>query len=440
MYLTASSQLEDYEGAASYFRQLAPFYAKDDWSELELLTLDSYAQSLQHMERNEDYVRIGLKILARTIRSRAAIRQQPQISSMKPANARCPPQSATASLSGIISASKILKEPITLPTDNYFDNIDMGTYVCHSPDDDGFQFPLILGSLLTESLLAESVRVQIVSTEDHPFELWLHASGQKIEPGTSRIWVRSNVRPFSFNCMCYGSSHRIQTMFPAWYVLNKVFIHSGNILFVHSFSSQSDTPLFSRSRYPALSGVPDRRRLLLWPQSKSFEARLFHSEKVHLEQSKSIIVRISSGWNQIFRGRLSLRAASAGLRLHTAQAATRNGIVAITDKSQAGSISFGLFQSNLTAEIDVPYSLESDLKEIIVRAEVTYTAEQGDFVFACGSKISTVLPIIINVRDTFKKSALFSTFTVGTANSVPVKISKCTVEGNEDFSATSQCH
>ena len=227
-------------------------------------------------------------------------------------------------------------------------------------------------------------------------------------------------------------------MFPAWYVLNQVTILSRNILFVHNLSPPSDGPPLARSRYSALSELPNRRRLLLWPRSRSLEARVSHSGKVHLERSKSIIVKISSGWNEILQGRLSLRAASAGLRLHTAQAELRNAKVVILNQSQPGSISFGRVHSNHTAYIDVPYSLESDLKEIIVRAEVTYATERGEFVYACGSKTSTVLPITINVRDTFKKSALFSTFTVGTANSIPVKILRCTVEGNQDFSATPQ--
>lgn len=227
-------------------------------------------------------------------------------------------------------------------------------------------------------------------------------------------------------------------MYPAWYVLNQVTILSGNILFVHSLSPPSDDPPLARSRYSAQSELPNRRRLLLWALSRSLEARVFHSENIHLERSNSIVVKISSGWNEILQGRLSLRAASAGLRLHTAQAEMQNAKVAITDKSQPGSISFGQFHSKTTADIKVPYSLENDLKEIIVRAEVTYTTDRGEFIYACGSRISTVLPITINVRDSFKKSALFSTFSVGTANSIPVTIMKCTVEGNEDFSATSQ--
>lgn len=226
-------------------------------------------------------------------------------------------------------------------------------------------------------------------------------------------------------------------MFPAWYVLNQVTVLAGKILFVHTLSPPPDGPSFARSRYSAPPEFANRRLLLLWPQSRSLETRLSRSESIHLERPKSVVVRISSGWNDIIQGRLSLRAASAGLRLHTAQAEIRSGKVAITDKSQPGSIAFGQFHSDITVDIDVPYSLESDLKEIVVRAEVTYATERGEFVYACSSKTSTALPITISVRDTFKKGAIFSTFTVGTADATPVKILKCTVEGNEDFCATS---
>ena len=226
-------------------------------------------------------------------------------------------------------------------------------------------------------------------------------------------------------------------MFPGWYVLNQVTILSGNIVFVHSLSPPSDGHPFARSRSPVVSEINSRQRLLLWPHSESLEVRLSHSEDTHLDHSKSIVVKISSGRNDITQGKISLRAASAGLRLHTAQAEIRSGEVTITDKSKPGNISFGPLDTNVTAAIVVPYSLESDLREIVVRTEVTYMTERGNFIHACASKISTVLPITINVRDAFKKSALFSTFTIGTVSSVPVKILKCTIEGNQHYGATS---
>ena len=227
-------------------------------------------------------------------------------------------------------------------------------------------------------------------------------------------------------------------MFPAWYVLNQVTILSENVLFVHSLSPPSDGSPFAKARYSAVSELSNRRRFLLWPHSRSLEARVSHSENTHLDRSKSIVVKISSGQNNIIQGRLSLRAASAGLRLHTAQAEVRNDKVTITDKSKPGIISFGGLHSNIAVEINVPYSLEGDFKGITVRPEVTYVTGRGEFTYACASKISTSLPITINVRDTFKENALFSTFTVGIANSVPVRVLKYTVDGNEDYGVTSQ--
>ena len=146
------------------------------------------------MSPNAEYVRIRMKTLAKTTGGKAASGQQPQTIPMKLANFHQSSKSARGSLSLILSASKLLKEQISLPMDDYFDQIDMGIHVRHSPDDDSFQFPLQLRSLLPESFLAESVRVQILGVEeDQRSELWLQANGQNIEPGVSKIWLGSNV-------------------------------------------------------------------------------------------------------------------------------------------------------------------------------------------------------------------------------------------------------
>lgn len=208
--LIVSSLLEEYAVAASYFHQLAPFYAKDDWSDLELRTLDLYAQCLHHGERNAGYVRIGLKTLAKSIQRKDAIRQQPQSELMRPAGTNQASRSASC-LSRILQTSKLLKEQLTLPMDDYFDRVDLGMYVRHSTDDDGFQFPLVLSSLLPESFVAESVRAQILSVgEGQRSELWLHADDQNIRPGMSKIWLGSNVSRLisTANAMVADSGYR----------------------------------------------------------------------------------------------------------------------------------------------------------------------------------------------------------------------------------------
>ena len=181
---------------------------KDDWLDLELLTLDLHAQCLRRLERNADYVRIGLKTLAKRIQGNAALQQQSPIESMKLAKIRQASASAASSLTSILNTSKLLKEQISLSMDGYFDRIDMGMYVRHSNDDDAFEFPLVLRSLLPESFHAESMRVQILSVEeDQRSELWLHANNQSIEPGMCKIWIRSNVSPLG-STVNYAIAHK----------------------------------------------------------------------------------------------------------------------------------------------------------------------------------------------------------------------------------------
>lgn len=181
----------------------------------------------------------------------------------------------------------------------------------------------------------------------------------------------------------------------------------------------------------------DPPRFFIWPAQRSLEARVKHSSYINLELPRSIIVELSNGENDVSQGKLLLRAASAGLRLHTAKALVDKGEFKIINKTLPGTITFDEFPVGTKASIRVPYSVENDLKDIDVRLEVTYTTSEGDFTYACNSKVSILLPLAINVQDIFKKNALFSRFTIGTANSVPLRIFNCHLEGNETFSVNS---
>ena len=162
-----------------------------------------------------------------------------------------------------------------------------------------------------------------------------------------------------------------------------------------------------------------------------------HYEEISLEQPRSIKVEIINGKHEVSKGKLLLRAASAGLRLHTAEAVVQESEFEITDKTQPGTISFGGLPAGATASVRIPYGLESDLRDIVVRMEVMYTTSEGDFAYACNSKIPILLPLAINVQDVFKQDMLFSRFTIGTATSVPLRVFNCYLEGNSDFYADS---
>ncbi len=226
-------------------------------------------------------------------------------------------------------------------------------------------------------------------------------------------------------------------MQPGWYILDKIHVRSSNVRFTLDSSPTTRFPLFPRSRESVLSldsnSSTNGQRVLIWPRSDSLDTHLTHYERMNLEQPNSIKVAISAGRNEITKCKLSIRAASAGLRLHTADAEIVDQKLKILGRSQPGSIYMNEILADTTVNIKIPYSVETDPREISVRAFIDYTTPNGDFAFACSASLLIHLPLAINVQDSFKQAVLVSKFTVGLSTPVPVRISSCHLQGNRDF-------
>lgn len=216
-------------------------------------------------------------------------------------------------------------------------------------------------------------------------------------------------------------------------------IRSENIVFTDDPVATNVSALFAepRKRFAPPIGNIGQTRVLVWPQAHALDVRMMHHNEIHLEKPRSIIIEISSGWNDITQGKLSLRAASAGLRIHTADAALFRGDSTLLDQSQTGSIYFGKVLANSALVIKFPYALESDLKEITVKIEVSYTTTKGDFIYSCNPRIPILLPLGVSVQDIFQNDALFSRFTISTVNSIPVRVTKCHLQSSVDFEVSS---
>ena len=212
-------------------------------------------------------------------------------------------------------------------------------------------------------------------------------------------------------------------------------ILSENIKFTYDLSPPPSGPFFvSKHDSTSLgSATAGPTRVLVWAHSQALEARLSHCKSINLEQTRSLVMDVSTGWNNISEGRIQVRAATAGLRLHTAEAKFQENEAKIVDQSQPGSVKFGKVSAHTAVKLEIPYSLESDLKEITVKIEVHYTTAEGDFTYASNLKISILLPVGVNVQDIFKETALFSKFIISTADLTPLRISRCLLEGTKDF-------
>ena len=180
--LRFTSHLGDYATAASYFAQLAHLYAQDSWTRLELNMLNMYARCLQHMNQNEEYIQIGLKIVAKL-----TLEHTPKFPGMLGKN--------VSSLTNLISASAAIKHRLTVPMGDYFGSISVDPHIHPYEDHDGFCLRLVLANLTSDAVKAQEVRVKLVPVdEDHQPELWLDATNVTFgSQGTVSISVGTKV-------------------------------------------------------------------------------------------------------------------------------------------------------------------------------------------------------------------------------------------------------
>lgn len=146
--------------------------------------LDMYAQCLKHLDRCNDYIRIGLKILAKLARENVTM-------SMNPWTQR----TISFSLTDLISASTSLSQPVSVSMDSCFGSIVLDPYPLPCEAQDGFRLQIQIHNLMQEVLEAQHIKINLVSAEgDHRSELCLATNvTSSLKPGVSKIFLQTNV-------------------------------------------------------------------------------------------------------------------------------------------------------------------------------------------------------------------------------------------------------
>ena len=229
-----------------------------------------------------------------------------------------------------------------------------------------------------------------------------------------------------------------QVMRPGVYVVGKIVIRAGNIVFIHDDSSpEGALNLSGSTQGPSLDSIKDhsRKKLLVWSSPQNLSLDVSANTNIDLSKPKSVIIKISTGLLSVSAGTLILRPASSGLRLHTSEPEVISGDVDIANTAQPGSIQVGRIASEAYARIQVPFNLDTEMSHIIIKAEFKYTIDNGDFIFASDFALPTSLNITVNVQDTFKHDALFSRFTVASATQMPVHILNTSIQDSDNLEA-----
>lgn len=410
------SQLGDVAQAATYFQRSSATFSKTSWSYVHGEMLRIYAKCLKDLHRRDEYMRVMLGLLGKVV-ARRTTRALPRIQ-----NASAWLDEGTVDVSGVlgelVSFSDELPYNFTAPMSDFFAEIDVGPEIVLHPDKDGFGLNVGLKHLLDDDLAVDHVRLRLVLASDASQEIFLQNDGPlELKRGFVKLEVHSNVTT-------YGH-----------YLIDKLVLESKKLHFSHEFQPKPQTtPLGITNanmsgRRASMSGPS----LLIYPHGESLEARATLANDIHIDKLRSVVLTIATGRNSTERLDLRLKSASAGLRLHTADAEIIESNHSQLDTSQAGMLKLGAVDTGVDVKIRVPYSTERSLDELTVKLEANYQTSQGTFSYLRTCVIAAALPLDVDVNDIFKSQALFSRFSIRTTNAIPLRITSVQVEESHAY-------
>jgi hypothetical protein len=219
-------------------------------------------------------------------------------------------------------------------------------------------------------------------------------------------------------------------------MVDKIILEAKRIVFVHEpfTKSEATTPLGIITSVSAHSlKAAKKARILCFPRTESFDARIYLSPFIHIDKPRHIEIHCTSGWNEITRAEVRLKSASAGLRLRTANASVPSGEVGITDKTKPGLVAIGAMAANSSATLKIPYDMETILQDLNIKIEVDYYTANGQSHYFSSSTIPVDLPLDVNVHDHFKKNILLSKFNIKTASQIPLQLLEVELQSSDEF-------
>lgn len=184
----------DYETAATYFKQIVPFYSNSNWLALEGSVLELYARCLKELKQDDEYVRTVLRLL-----SQYASHTQSNLSLYEKfllASSATPVRSnARPYIEDLLRVSKSLQKEFTVPITSLFSDIEVDPEIRHYEDRDGFQLQLRLRFLLDKDIQIDSIKVRLVTASGVlSNEVWLERSGDiLVKSSTTKLLIDSSV-------------------------------------------------------------------------------------------------------------------------------------------------------------------------------------------------------------------------------------------------------
>lgn len=201
--ISMHSEQGDFAAAASYFNKVLATFGENQWSLAEEALLHKYAQCLKALNRKDEYVRIVLTLLARMAdvkkpQTRKRSRNDSagiSVSHTSTSQSR-PVLNGSALFEDLVTYSRSLPYDISVPLNNYFDDLEIDRCIHNFDDRDGFELSFSLRQLLASEITIDTVKARLTSTkEGQSDELWLsNNGGETLGDNPTRIKLSTTVR------------------------------------------------------------------------------------------------------------------------------------------------------------------------------------------------------------------------------------------------------
>ncbi|KAF2771615.1 hypothetical protein EJ03DRAFT_20146 [Teratosphaeria nubilosa] len=397
----------DTVAAEDYIKHLLPSYETAEWSLMHAELLSVYASCLKELKRHEEYVKHALDLLAKLCGW--------QLSSELPrSRLNDLPQDQSFEVPGLFpdvtSDSERLADDVTRSAEEYFGDIRLNREVVHLQDKDGFSLQLNFKYPLDDDIELDSIEARLVSVDDASQDIWLSTSSTVVvRRGLNQVDLLSRT-------VTFGA-----------YLVDQIVFRAKKLRFVLELK-ENKAPVLNLNDIELLQtpsaplAAPKQPMILVYASHRNFDASLSLVRDIQLNRHRFMQIGLGSGRNNVCSIEIKLKPFSAGLRLHTASATTVGIELATQQGTKSGSLALNNLQTDRTATVKIPYTLEQSIPEISVHLEVRYTVDDQIFTFLVTASLRHELPFDVDVNDIFHLDTLYSNFTIHTTKTGPLTI------------------
>ncbi|KIV99909.1 uncharacterized protein PV09_08436 [Verruconis gallopava] len=405
----------DFSTAATYLSRVLPSFSNHSWSRIGTELAKLHSRCLRKLNKKDDFVRTTLGILSKDIHMTSSPNYS--VYSFDPVHT----QVSHDLLEDVISVSQDLPCEAIFPLTDFFDHINIGPFIHHLSDQDGFELELKIRYLLHVRLPADVVRIKLRCV-DPPFQvLWLEpTSVTTFVPGINQLKLRAKA-------ICTG-----------FFTVEKLLIQSKKLSFETDLTRTEvlDIPM----PYPTCASeegqdVARRPQILCYSTDESLSIEIEASRDIHIDKARFLDIVIYTGRNEIQKGHLHIKAGSAGLRLMVADAMLVRGEATIVQGKGPGTLELANLAAQSTITIRLPYDLESHLPKINIGLECTYTTPAGTFKFLSSPSIAVDLMLDVSVHDLFRETRLYSRFQIRASKSIPLLVTSVKLQDSDRYHA-----